>query len=122
MLEAEFQSVIQLLAIGQGQGQLLALAIASARFQPRAVDGLTAILQPLGCDSDEISSAVSGVQSKVLEEVSSDLKLRCIKVIVQSIANCWLLVSPAGAMVFIVSCFLPNKRCLGRRRPAVMMV
>ncbi|CRG92308.1 Putative HC-toxin efflux carrier TOXA [Talaromyces islandicus] len=71
--------VIQLLTISQGQGQLIGLAIASAIFQNKSLAGLNAILNGHGFSEEQISAAISGAKSVVLQSVDSQTLTKCMR-------------------------------------------
>ncbi|KAK7403166.1 hypothetical protein QQX98_011070 [Neonectria punicea] len=102
--------VIQFLNISQGQSQMLGLAIASAVFQSKAFDGMKEALDGQGFSTEEIRAAIAGSQSKVLESIGPELRERCLDVLVETIADIWIMVIAAGALLTICACFLSRKR------------
>ena len=102
--------VIQFLNISQGQSQLIGLTIASAIFQSTTFSGLKTVLAGTGYPDGEIQAAIAGAKSTVLQTITSELRARCIDVIVRSIDDAWALVIAAGALYTICSCFLARKR------------
>ncbi|KAK7429969.1 hypothetical protein QQZ08_003591 [Neonectria magnoliae] len=102
--------VIQFLNISQGQSQMLGLAIASAIFQSKAFDGMKEALDGQGFSTEEIRAAIAGSQSKVLESIGPELRERCLDVLVETIADIWIMVIAAGALLTICACFLSRKR------------
>ena len=104
--------LIQFLNFSQGSSQLIGLAIASSVFQNVTFAGLKKILAGQGFSDTEIQAAIAGSRSRVLEETSPDVRLRCIGVIVQSIDDAWILVIAAGALWTLCSCSLTRKRFL----------
>jgi hypothetical protein len=102
--------LIQYLNISQGSSQLIGLAIASAVFQTHAFDGLKSVLGPLGYGDQQIQAAVAGARSQVLQQVSPEVRTRCLDVIVRSISRCWILVIVAGALYTLCSVFLTRSR------------
>lgn len=102
--------MIQYLNISQGSSQLIGLAIASALFQNYTFAGLKTVLAGRGLSDSQIQGAIAGARSDLLDSLDSELRARCIDVIVDSIAKCWILVVAAGALYTLCSCFLTRKR------------
>ncbi|KAH8736400.1 major facilitator superfamily domain-containing protein [Ilyonectria robusta] len=102
--------VIQFLNISQGQSQMLGLAIASAIFQSKAFEGMSVVLDGQGFTTEEIRAAIAGSQSKVLQSISPELRERCLNVLVETIADIWIMVIVAGALLTICACFMSRKR------------
>ncbi|KAJ5889079.1 hypothetical protein N7495_009120 [Penicillium taxi] len=102
--------VIQFFNISQGQSQLLGLVIASSIYQSTAFDGMKSALAGLGFSDSEIQTAIAGAQSAILEQISPELRAKCIQIIVRSIGYDWLLVVVAGALQLICALFLTKKR------------
>lgn len=101
---------IQFMNIGQGQSQLLGLAIASAIFQSQTSNGLNALLADKGYSEADIQSAIAGARSTLLEELPPDLKAKALDVIVNSIDKIYIMAIAAGALYIIASCLLPIHR------------
>lgn len=108
--EEQAPFVIQLLTISQGQGQLIGLAVASAIFQTKSISGLSHVLHGYGFSNEDIGAAISGARSVVLQSVDADTLSKCMRVIVRSIADCWLITVVCGALYVACSCFLTRKR------------
>jgi hypothetical protein len=102
--------VIQFLNISQGQSQLLGLVIASSIYQSTALHGMEAVLRETRFSTSMIQTAITGAKSAILEELSPDLRAKCIDVIVKSIGYDWILVVAAGALQTICALFLNKKR------------
>ncbi|EAW11659.1 putative MFS transporter [Aspergillus clavatus NRRL 1] len=101
---------IQFMNIGQGQSQLLGLAIASAIFQSETLSGLNALLAGKGYSQGDIQGAIAGARSTLLTELPADLKTKALDVIVHSIDDVYVMAIAAGALYVIASCFLPWRR------------
>ncbi|KAJ5302089.1 hypothetical protein PENANT_c008G07742 [Penicillium antarcticum] len=101
---------IQFMNIGQGQSQLLGLAIASAIFQSKTLSGLKSLLGGKGYSQAEIEGAVAGAQSTLLERLPPALKVEALSVIVDSIDAVYVMAIAAGALYVIASCMLPRRR------------
>ncbi|KAL2820843.1 major facilitator superfamily domain-containing protein [Aspergillus cavernicola] len=101
---------IQFMNIGQGQSQLLGLAIASALFQSQSISGLTSLLAGTEYSHSEIENAIAGARSTLLAELSPELREKALDVIVHSIDNIYVMAIAAGALYVIASCFLPRRR------------
>lgn len=101
---------IQFMNIGQGQSQLLGLAIASAIFQSQTSNGLNALLADKGYSEADIQSAIAGARSTLLEELPPDLKAKALDVIVNSIDKIYIMAIAAGGLYIIASCLLPIHR------------
>lgn len=102
--------VIQFLNLSQGQSQLFGLLIGSAIFQSKAYEGIKSVLSDQGFTNEELRGAIAGSRSKVLESISPELRAQCIDVLVHTIADIWIMVIAAGALLIICSCFLSRKR------------
>ncbi|EED13368.1 conserved hypothetical protein [Talaromyces stipitatus ATCC 10500] len=107
---------IQFLNYGQGQSQLLGLAIASAIFQSLTSNGLLSLLEPHGYAESDILSAIAGAQSGFLQTLPSDLRTRALEVIVHSIDSIYIMVIAAGALYIVASCCLIPQKSF-RSRP-----
>ncbi|CAI7664274.1 unnamed protein product [Penicillium glandicola] len=101
---------LQFMNIGQGQSQLLGLAIASAIFQTKTLNGLTALLGNKGYSQADIQGAIAGTQSTLMERLPSALKTEALKVIVSSISDVYVMAVSAGALYVVASCLLPRRR------------
>ncbi|KAJ5823091.1 Major facilitator superfamily domain general substrate transporter [Penicillium robsamsonii] len=101
---------LQFMNIGQGQSQLLGLAIASAIFQTKTLNGLTALLGNKGYSQVDIQGAVAGAQSTLMERLPPALKESALKVIVSSISDVYVMAVSAGALYVVASCLLPRRR------------
>jgi hypothetical protein len=97
---------IQFLNYGQGQSQLLGLAIASAIFQSLTSNGLLALLEPHGYAKANIQGAIAGAQSGFLQTLPPDLRTQAIDVIVHSIDSVYIMGIAAGALYIVASCCL----------------
>lgn len=102
--------VIQFLNLSQGQSQMIGLLIGSAIFQSKAFDGIKNVLDGQGFTNEEIRGAIAGSRSKVLGSISPELRSRCINVLVATIADIWIMVIAAGALLTVCSFFLSRKR------------
>jgi hypothetical protein len=102
--------VIEFLDIAQGQSQMLGLAIASPIFQNKAFQGVQRVLGELGYSDADIQGALAGSQSAVLEEVSPDVRVQVLDVLVEAIKAEWILVIAAGCLLTVCACFLTKKR------------
>ncbi|OKL60926.1 hypothetical protein UA08_03626 [Talaromyces atroroseus] len=101
---------IQFLNIGQGQSQLLGLAIASAIFQSKTVSGLSALLEGKGYSRADIESAIAGAQSTLMDQLPRALKVKALSVIVNAIDDVYVMAIAAGALYVLASCILPRRR------------
>jgi hypothetical protein len=101
---------LQFMNIGQGQSQLLGLAIASAIFQTKTLSGLTSLLGDKGYSQAEIQGAVAGAQSTLMERLPEALREQALKVIVSSISDVYVMAVSAGALYVLASCLLPRRR------------
>ena len=101
---------LQFMNIGQGQSQLLGLAIASAIFQSKTLNGLTAILGNKGYSHADIQGAVAGAQSTLMDRLPQALKTEALEVIVHSISDVYVMAISAGALYVVASCLLPRRR------------
>jgi hypothetical protein len=101
---------LQFMNIGQGQSQLLGLAIASAIFQTKTLSGLTSLLADKGYSQADIQGAVAGAQSTLMERLPPALKTAALKVIVSSISDVYVMAISAGALYVVASCLLPRRR------------
>lgn len=107
---------IQFLNYGQGQSQLLGLAIASSIFQSLTSNGLLALLEPHGYNKSDVQSAISGAQSGFLQTLPQDLRTQAIGVIVHSIDSVYIMSTAAGALYIVASCCLVTQQS-SRSRP-----
>lgn len=98
--------VIQFMNISQGQAQLLGLVIASSVFQSLTFRGLKELLSEFEFTDADIQAAIAGAQSKVLQEVSAEVRTQALHVIVKSINDAYIIVIAAGALYIICSVFL----------------
>lgn len=110
VLPNRIHEAIQFMNIAQGQSLLLGLTIASAIFQNRTFDGLRPVFSPLGYSDAEIKAAVAGAKSTLLADASPEVRLQALKIIIKAIDDVYLMVTAAGVLYVICSCFLPRKR------------
>ena len=102
--------LIQFLNISQGSSQLIGLTLASAIFQNLTFRRLKTVLAGTGYPDSEIRAALAGARSTILRTATSELRARCIDVIVQGIQMDWVLCIAAGALYTLCACFLTRKR------------
>jgi hypothetical protein len=107
---------IQFLNYGQGQSQLLGLAIASAIFQSLTSNGLLAFLEPHGYTKSDVQSAIAGARSGFLQTLPPDLRTQVLEVIVHSIDSVYIMGIAAGALYIVASACLASQKSF-RSRP-----
>lgn len=106
----KISEAIQFMNISQGQSQLLGLVIASAIFQSEAFKGMKSVLGGMGYSDAEIQGAIAGSRSHLIQELSPELKGKCLDVIVNTIGKEWVLVVVAGALQTVCALFMSRRR------------
>lgn len=107
---------IQFLNNAQGQSQMMGLVIASAIFQSKALIGVRGVLEGDSYTDTQIRDAVGGAHSETFQQLSEELRNRCIDVIVRVIQDEWLLVVVGGAVTAICGAMMPVMRVETPRR------
>ena len=102
--------VIQFLNIPQNQSQLIDLVIANSLFQSKIYSGLKALLAETEYPVSDIHAVIANARSTMLHTTSSNLRIKCIEVIVRSINDAWVLIITADAFYILCLCFLNRKR------------
>ncbi|PYI03845.1 MFS general substrate transporter [Aspergillus sclerotiicarbonarius CBS 121057] len=102
--------LIQYMNISQGSSQLIGLAIASCIFQNLGFSRLKEVLANTDYSDSQIQAAIAGARSQLLQEVSPELRTRCVDAIVTTIDDVWVMVIAAGALWTLCSVFLTRRR------------
>ncbi|CAI6297767.1 unnamed protein product [Periconia digitata] len=89
--------------VSQLGGQVISLAIGGQIFQSTAVRNLRSVLAGQNFSEEDIRSAVSGVQSRVLEEVHGELREEVVLALVSAMQKVFILIPVAGAVMLVAA-------------------
>ena len=96
--------------VSQLGGQVIALAVAGQIFHSVAVRNLRSVLSSQGFSNEDIESAVSGVQSKVLEQVHGALRDEVIQGLVSAMQKVFILTPVAGAVMLLTALCMKREK------------
>ncbi|KAI0532780.1 major facilitator superfamily domain-containing protein [Xylaria digitata] len=106
----EVGDTIQFLNVGQQGSVLIALASSNAIFQNVAFNRLVPILTPDGFSTEDITAAIAGARSTVLQTASPDVREAALKVLVQAIDYVYVLIIASGAVLIICAAFMRREK------------
>ncbi|KAF3018081.1 hypothetical protein E8E14_003603 [Neopestalotiopsis sp. 37M] len=106
----EITEAIQFINIGQQGSILVALAICNTIFQNVTFQRLLAILVPAGYSEEDVTAAISGARSAVLQSAPADLKQSALEIIVGAIDDTYILIIISGAILIICSALMKRER------------
>lgn len=99
---------ISFITLAQSVGITLALAIANAILLNQSQNKIEAILTDVS--SADIQAAILGARSDIVQGLSPELKTRVLAAIVSAISKTYSLTIAGGALVLVLSIFMPRKR------------
>ncbi|KAK6365528.1 hypothetical protein LTS17_011247 [Exophiala oligosperma] len=99
--------------VSQLGGQVIALAVAGQIFHSTAVRNLRSVLSEQNFSSQDIESAVTGVQSKVLEQVHGALREEVIMALVNAMQKVFVLIPIAGGVMFLAALCMKQEKLFG---------
>ncbi|KAI1263591.1 major facilitator superfamily domain-containing protein [Xylariaceae sp. FL1019] len=108
--EDEVAEAILFINFAQNGAALIALAASNAIFQNVAFDRLSPILTPAGYSSEDITAALAGARSTVLDTAPPDVREAALDVLVQVIDYVYTLVIAAGGIMLICSLFMKREK------------
>lgn len=99
--------------VSQIGGQVIALAVAGQIFHSTAVKNLRSVLSGQNFSEQDIQSAVSGVQSKLLEQVHGPLREEVILALVNAMQKVFVLIPVAGGVMLLTALCMKRERLFG---------
>ncbi|KAI0394861.1 MFS general substrate transporter [Xylariaceae sp. FL0594] len=108
--EHEITDAIQFINIGQQGSILVALAICNTIFQNVTYQRLLAILRPAGYSDEDVTAAISGARSVVLQSAPADVKREALAILVAAIDDCYLLIIISGAILILCAAFMKREK------------
>ncbi|KAH6651611.1 putative MFS transporter, partial [Truncatella angustata] len=102
----QIAEAMQFVNAGQQGSNLIALAMSNTIFQNVALTKLRPILIPAGFSEEDITAAMAGAKSTVLQSASEDVRAATLEVLVEAINDTYILIIVAGALVLICSLFM----------------
>jgi hypothetical protein len=96
--------------IAQIGAMTLGLTIASTIFQNVGFRHLSTALQGLDFSAEDIRSALAGAKSEIFKKVSDEVRTRMIEGIVKTIADIYVMVIAAGALLLVTSLLMRRER------------
>jgi hypothetical protein len=99
--------------VSQIGGQVIALAVAGQIFHSTAVRNLRSVLSGQNFSEQDIQSAVSGVQSKLLEQVHGPLREEVILALVNAMQKVFVLIPVAGGVMLLTALCMKRERLFG---------
>ncbi|KIX02996.1 uncharacterized protein Z518_06546 [Rhinocladiella mackenziei CBS 650.93] len=98
--------------VSQLGGQVIALAIAGQIFQSTAKRNLRSVLSGQDFSEQDIESAVTGIQSKVLEQVHGTLREEVVLALVKAMQKVFVLIPVAGAVMLLAALCMKREKLL----------
>lgn len=108
VLPDEIAEVIQFVNVGQQGSILIALAICNTIFQNVAYSKLVSILVPAGYSTEDVTAALAGARSVVLQTAPPGVKNAVFDVLVEAINDTYILIIVSGSI--LIFCALLMKR------------
>lgn len=110
VLPDEIAEVIQFINVGQQGSILIALAICNTIFQNVAYSRLVSILVPAGYSTEDVTAAIAGARSVVLQSAPADVKSAALDVLVEAIKDTYILIIISGAILIVCSLCMKRER------------
>jgi MFS family permease len=104
---------ISFITLAQSVGITLALAIANAILLNQSQTKLEHILTDV--PPGDIQAAILGARSDIVKNLSPELKTRVLSAIVDAISKTYSLTIAGGALVVVLSVFMPRKRLFRKK-------
>ena len=101
----EIPNAIGFISIGQSLGVVLFLSVAGTIFSNEAIKAVTPIL--VGVSETEVEGAIAGTSSGIFETLDRVTRVRVVEAVIQSLDKVYGIVIAGGALVFVLSFFLP---------------
>lgn len=89
---------------------VIALTISSAVFQNVGYSRIASAVEGLNYPSDAIHAALAGAQSPLLLSAPEDVRERVLKALVQTLADEFILVLVAGAVLLVCSLLMKHEK------------
>ncbi|KAH6638575.1 major facilitator superfamily domain-containing protein [Truncatella angustata] len=106
----EMADVIQFINVGQQGSILVALAICNTIFQNVAFNRLLSILAPAGYSVEDVTAAISGARSLVLQSAPPEIRSAALEVLVSAIDNAYILIVVSGAILILCSALMKQEK------------
>lgn len=106
----QIAEAIQFVNVGQQGSILIALAICSTIFQNVAHERLVRILVPAGYSTEDVTAALSGARSSVLQSAPPDLRGAALDILVGAINDCYTLIIVSGGILIACSALMKRER------------
>ncbi|KAK3305036.1 putative MFS transporter [Chaetomium strumarium] len=103
-------AVTQFINIAQQGSILVALAICSTIFQNSAQDRLLSILIPAGYSEVDVTAAIAGAKSAVLQSAPPDVRRAALDVLVEAIDGAYTLIIVSGGLLVICALCMKRER------------
>ncbi|KAL8857756.1 MAG: hypothetical protein Q9178_005656 [Gyalolechia marmorata] len=104
----DIPNAVGFMSIGQSVGTVLFLSIAGTIFSNEAIKAVTPIL--VGVSEADVEGAIAGTSSSVFATLDEATRSRVIEAIIQSMDKVYGIIIAGGALVFILSFFLPRQK------------
>lgn len=101
----EIPNAIGFISIGQSLGVVLFLSVAGTIFSNEAIKAVTPIL--VGVSETDVEGAIAGTSSGIFETLDQVTRARVVEAIIQSLDKVYGIIIAGGALVFVLSFFLP---------------
>ncbi|RWA08992.1 hypothetical protein EKO27_g6107 [Xylaria grammica] len=106
----ESGDTIQFMNVGQQGSVLIGLAISNTIFQNVAFDRLLPILSPAGFSTEDITAAIAGARSTVLQTASPAVREAALEVLVEAIDDVYILLIVSGAVLVICAVLMRREK------------
>ncbi|ETS81935.1 hypothetical protein PFICI_06937 [Pestalotiopsis fici W106-1] len=106
----EITEAIQFINIGQQGSILVALAICNTIFQNVTSQRLLTILVPAGYSEEDVTAAIFGARSAVLQSAPAELKQAALEIIVDAIDDSYILIIISGAILVVSAALMKREK------------
>lgn len=106
----EVPDVLQFINIAQQGSTLIALTISNTVFQNVAFEKLMSLLIPAGYSEADVTAAIAGAKSTVLESAPPAVRQAALDVLVGAIDDAYTLIFISGALLVICSVFMKREK------------
>lgn len=106
----QIAEAIQFVNVGQQGSTMIALTVGNTVYQNVAYNKLLPILVPAGYSFVDVTAAMAGARSTVLQSAPEDVRSAALNVLVEAIDDAYTLVIAAGALLVICALLMRRER------------
>ena len=108
--EDQIAEAMQFINAGQQGSTMIALTVGNTIYQNVAYNRLLPILSPAGYSDEDVTAAIAGARSAVLQSAPEDAKSAALDVLVEAIDDAYILIIVSGALMLICSLLMRREK------------